>query len=531
MKRYIKRILIISCMFAFFSACDDSDSTPENNEAVSISLGCPVLKTMENITPLQIPVVLTKPAPQDITVEIAVKSELGAKENIHFSFYSKKITLPKGSTAGFFEVRLTDDRETNPDRIFEVELVNATGARLSDLIDVCRVIIQSDEGYPTLGFEKALMSVDEDSKSLDVPITLGRPSAEPVTFSIEVLNKWDAVENTHFILPAEKQFTIPAGDTIYHLNIGIKDDDNINDNRVFEIALKDASLAVISEVFKSCKITILNDDRYPTLSFAVTDTSIYRNEGLSLKIPVKLNFAPKNPVTVEIGLTGHGTAKEGEHFEMTSHTLVFEKGETEKVVVITPTPYEKTDYDRTLGLRFLSVENAEKAVKDTVCNVLLINDIFNYQQLYENLMGEWTLTQTAKTNNVPTCKVIIYGGDTPAEEDENYLKYLKCKAVGYAEGRNDIVWRMSYNAETGEIKVICGEIVAKEIGFNVGSCDIKFEHNGSTDPVSTTHNKNYSEIKWDSAVTIGGILYKHDTGERINSQWFDMANVVLTKKK
>lgn len=157
---------LICCFFLGMTwGCDDDDKV-KTDSLPAVSLGSKEFKTLENVTPFRIPVVLSVAAIQPVTVTGFVKSENGAKEGVDYSFVSREIVIPAGKSSGYFEVEITDYPEYRPDRIFDFEMVGAKGAKLATP-EMCRVIIMSNEGLPVFGFANTMESVSEEMQKLD----------------------------------------------------------------------------------------------------------------------------------------------------------------------------------------------------------------------------------------------------------------------------------------------------------------------------------------------------------------------------
>lgn len=531
MKRYFKLLVALCFCSLMVGACKDLDNETEGNSGdIIASFGTPLLKTTENISPLQIPVVLSRPASHDVEVRVAVSKEDGAVEGTHYKFHSKEVTIAKGASAGYIEVDLMDDREINADRIFEVDLLEATGIKVSETNGVCKVVIRSDEGLPLLELGKNVISVGEDEGLLEIPVILSRRYTQDVSLKVYVIDS-TARQGEHFTI-LNPEIMIAAGDTSVNIQVRLVNDNEINQDRIFLLRIADGKNAVVSEVYADCRVTIVNDDRASYISFTETKGEVFES-GESFIIPVKIEGHPKTPVTVSFRMLG-GTATEGTDFEFESSTLTFPVGVKEKGLKVIIRNNDDVNKDRKIQIGFAALDGVEKAEKDTLYTLTVLNDDFDYKKLYDEMMGTWTLKQTGTVNCVPTCSVTISGGSTLEEQDANYLKFFVCRATKYAQGSTDVVWRMSYNADNGEMAVVCGEEVAWNIGFggNYGQCNIRFERPGDKyGPVSMTHNKNFTEFIWEPGTTISGILYSVATGERFNTHWFTMENVVLTKNK
>jgi len=506
-------------------ACDDDKV--KNDGLVTVSLGSKEFKTLENITPLRIPVVLSAAAEQPVTVTGYIKSENNAKEGVDYTFVFKQLVIPQGKSSGFFEVEIKDYPEYVPDRTFEFEIVGAEGAGLSEL-DVCRVIIMSNEGLPVLGFSNTLATTSEEMQQLEIEVKTDRRWREDIPFRLSILpEKSTAVYGEHYRLDTARVYTIAAGDTSVVVPVEIIDNIGINDAHFFEIEIYDHRNSVLSEVYRNMKVTILDDEEPVYVCFDKTSFGAVESEG-PVWIPVRVKGTPRMPVKVVLEARG-GTAVEGVDYEFPQKELTFEVGNKLDSVRIDFIDNDVYDLDRTLQIGFASVEGAELASADTLAKVSMMNDDFNFQELYEELMGQWTLLMPGGANLPASVTVTVSGGDTPAEEDANYLKYLVVSCDNFGEGKFPARWRLSYDVETGALAVVLGEVISTNIPFKEPR-DIKWDRGSATaiDPVAIFPSKDYKRLEYDPAVEIRGGGY--DANGVRDVWWLTMKNAVMVRE-
>lgn len=528
---------LLCCLFLGVNwACDD-DEEVKNDDQVTVSLGSKEFKTLENITPLRIPVALSAAAPQPVSVTGYIKSENNAKEGVDYTFVSKQLVIPQGKSSGFFEVEIKDYPEYMPDRTFEFEIVGVEGAKLSEL-DVCQVIIMSNEGLPVLGFANTLATIGEEMQQLEIEVKTDRIWEEAVPFRVKILpDKSNAVYGEHYRLDTAQVYAIAAGDTSIVIPVEIIDNIEINDAHSFEIEIYDNRNSVLSEVYRNMKVTILDDEEPVYVCFDKTSFGAVESEG-PVWIPVRLKGAPRVPVKVVLEARG-GTAVEGVDYEFPQKELTFAVGNKLDSVRIDFIDNDVNDLDRNLQIGFASVEGAMLASSDTLAHVSIMNDDFNFQQLYEDLMGQWTLTTTEKTFTVQ-----ISGGDTPAEEDANYLKRLIIKVEGLGNSGFPASIAIDYDVETGKMTVPMRQAVMVDISpshwasqpYGHHADNVMFLYGGGayleTEKVELEWNKAYTECSWN----IGGNAIRGalcPTGTIDYGAWnvydFIMTNVVMTR--
>ena len=516
---------LLCCLFVgSLGACDEEKT--QSDSLTTVSLGSKEFKTLENITPFRIPVILSTVTTQAVTVIGVIKSETNAKEGKDYTFTTKQIVIPAGKSSGNFEVEIKDYPEYTPDRMFEFEIVGVKGAVLSSL-DACKVTIMSNEGLPVLGFTNTLYSISEEMQQLEVEVKTDRICMETVSFHLRVLSdKSTAILDEHYNVDTARVYTIPAGDSSVMIPVTIIDNIEQNEDRYFELEICGNQNSVLSEVFGNVKVTILDDEEAIFVCFNKTSVEDIESGG-PVWIPVRVNGAARVPVKVVLEVRG-GTAIEGQDYKFEQRELVFPVGTKLDSVKIDFIDNEIKDLDRTLQIGFASVEGAQLASSDTLMNVKINNDDFDLKQLYEDLMGEWTLLMPGGANLPASVVVTVSGGSTPAEEDENYLKYLVVSCDKFGEGKYAAKWRLSYDAETGALAVILGEVISENIPFS-SPRDIKWDRGSADaiDPVKIYPSKDYKTLKYDPAVEIRGGGY--DANGNRDVWWLTMKNAVMVR--
>lgn len=535
MNKYIRFIWILCTLALGFTACDDDEGEAGgDNTGTVVAFATSTLKTMENATPLQIPVTLNNPGTQDVTVTLTIKSEEGAVENTHYVFHSKTITISAGNSIGYFFVDIVDDRDINPDRIFTVELTKAEGATVAENGKTCRVVIQSDEGYPALGFKNTLMSVDEDAGNIEIPVIISKPYTEDVTFKFLVKEGGSALNETHFIIDDQQEYTIPAGDTLVNIKAKIIDNDTLNQDVIFELRITEASNARISEIYQESKITIVNEEKEAYVSFDITSRDVLENEGY-VWIPVRVDGIYKLPIKVTVE-TEDGTAISGQDYLLEENELLFTNNKMVDSIRIKILDNDVVNKNTKFTVLISEVEGALIAEKNTTMTVLIENDDVNLNTLYDDMLGNWTIKCDLGEGSMT-----LSAGDTPDQEEANYQKMFVCKTSAFCYG-NTITFYIKFDKNTGEMEAsVPGEMLGVSLGYggDYGNCDLrlvleKFEgQNYVPGTISVTHNDNFTQLVFDPELNIVGQLTRLADGQAFSTHDSNttLKNVVITKNK
>lgn len=518
------------------TACDDDNGEATYAGDAKAAFGSALLKVPENVTPLRIPVSLSAPAGGKVKVTGAVKKQENAVEGVDYTFLSKSIEIPAGESVGYFEVEVKDYFEWKAERSFEFELVDVQGAGLAKP-DVCRVVINSNEGLPQLGFATTLLSVSEEMPETIIEVELSRAADREVSFRIRpVSGKGVAVFGEDYRLDTLSVYRIPAGELSVAVKIEIKDDILDNGDRSFELELVENTDSQLSSVFGNIKVTILDNEDPVYVSFG--KTVLKGIESDTIWVPVKIQGTHKAPVTVTLrAAEGGGSAVENTDYKLLEPVLTLPVGRWVDSVRVQLVDNEKKQPARSFRLGFASVEGALAADKDTLVSVTINDDDFDLVALYDELMGEWTMTSTLSDNSPYTATVTISGGNTPEEEDQNYLKKLILHGDKYVQGGwgNNVDIPLYYDVNTGEITVGIGEVIIPSVnlGGNVGECSIRLEHEsgwGKIMKLPTTHTKDYKTIVWKEG-KLGGIAWHGDVRTPGGNVLFFIQNVELIRNK
>ncbi len=513
MKAYMKWMLF-AVLVVFSVSCDDDEVTTKAGN-VKVSFGAPEMRVYENVSPQRVAIVLSQAAEQDVEVTVAVKSEDGAKEGVDYKLLNPEVKIAKGATGGYVEVEIQDYFDVKSDRQIVLEIVDVQGAVMAEDLMTCSILIVSNEGLPLIAFEEALVSVGEESGEATFAVTLSKPYDVDVTANI-VVEDGTAVQGIHYTL-LQSQVTIPAGDTVGYVSVGLIDDLDVNDARTFTLRLGGAENAQVSTLMYALQVNITSDDNQVYVSFDSTAVSRYESSG-SVDLKLQLSVAAPQEVKVWVAVDEEtSTAVEGTDYALEEGALelVFAPGEMEKTFTVGIIDNEVIDADKTMAFVIDSVENALPLETASECTLTIINDDIDFVQLYDDLMGTWTLSMPGSSNVPATATVTVSGGSTLAEENENYLKYfvVTCDQFGVSSGNPHYParWRMSYDVNTGEIAIVTGEVVIEDVPFTNGTFDISWytsnptNQMGGTDPVRMIPSRDYRTLTF--AAPIFGCSY------------------------
>ena len=251
------------------------------------------------------------------------------------------ITISAGSTTGTVSFTPTDDSVYEGDEaaVIAIDTVSGGGASENGTQSVT-VTISENESAPTVTLAVSATSIAENSgSSLTLTATLSNVADENVTVSLSTSGA--ATEGTDYTDGSGNldDITISAGSTTGTVSFTPTDDSVYEDDEAAVIAIDTVSGADATESgTQSVTVTITENESAPTVTLAVSATSIAENAGSSLTLTATLSGATDETVTVALGTSGSAT--EGTDYTDGSGNvddITISAGSTTGTVNFTPT--------------------------------------------------------------------------------------------------------------------------------------------------------------------------------------------------
>lgn len=170
---------------------------------------------------------------------------LGATNGSDFPTTNGTLTFNPGETQKVITVSTIDDSFAEPDEVFGVELVSATGARINTALGDA-VILDNDSGLPTLAVADS-PTVTEGGTSV-FTVTLSEASTEVVTVSVSTSDgtgPTGATQGVDFVGLANVTVSFAVGETEQTFTVNTIDDSTAETTEAFVVTLSDANNASI----------------------------------------------------------------------------------------------------------------------------------------------------------------------------------------------------------------------------------------------------------------------------------------------
>ena len=232
------------------------------------------------------------------------------------------MTFAAGATSASFTIAALDDDLDEDTETFTVVLSGPSGATIADGMAVGT--IRDSDGAPTLSFEAAALSGEEDSGGIGGAVVLNRASGLEVRVSVgAVVPSGTATLGRDYTVAETLVFA--AGETRKTFAVTVVDDVLNEGDETFSVELHSARNALISSSAGTATGTIMDDDPLPSLSIANARVEETPHGARRMVFAVRMSATSGRAVTVNYA-TSPGTAVAGADYRSQSGTLTFLAG-------------------------------------------------------------------------------------------------------------------------------------------------------------------------------------------------------------
>ena len=319
-------------------------------------------------TNLTYTVTLTPASGKQVTVAYADEgSGTAASGTDYDAITGGTLTFAAGATTRTFTVRVRGDRSDEPDETVVAEISGARNASIGTATGTGT--ITDDDGEPSLTIDSPSAAEGTGTPgTLTFTVSVNPVSGKEVTVGYSDAGTGTATAGTDYTAPAAGTLTFAPGTRSLPIAVALLADGAIEPAETVVLELASPTNATIGTGTGTGTIT---DDDTPTPSGGGGSTEPSRlsidsptvtesDEGVvSLIYTVSLNPAASSRVTVSYSVTS-GTATAGVDFAVIpTDTLVFQAGETSKIIEIAVIPDDEAEEDETIVLQLSNARGAE----------------------------------------------------------------------------------------------------------------------------------------------------------------------------
>lgn len=176
--KYIKLFMLMAAV-TFFAACSSDDDSWNSASDVTVGMAQTEMTVNEGKGLFNVPIEVKGETNGNVFVTVELK-EVGAnpaKEDVHYYVTDKTINISDG--VGNVEIETVDDDDINDPRTFQVTIVDAKGAKISENASTTITLKDNDsEFYSKLQGKWTLSGVDRSGNPISWSVTITGASDE-----------------------------------------------------------------------------------------------------------------------------------------------------------------------------------------------------------------------------------------------------------------------------------------------------------------------------------------------------------------
>ncbi len=347
----------------------------------------------EATTAATVDVTLSSSSWRTVTVNYSL-SDGTATAGDDYTSNSGTLTFSPSSTSETITIAVIDDSTDEDNETILVTLSNATNANLGTSGHT--YTIEDNDDPPTVGFDVASSSGDEDNSPAGLTVSLSAASGLEVKVDYAVTGGTATGSGTDYTLLGTGTLIFAAGDISEDIAITVVDDSTDEDDETIEVTLSNPTNANIGT--SGHTYTILEDNAdIPVITFSSTGSQ--GDEAVSpVTMAVNLSQASAKTVTVDYSVSGTATGG-GVDYTLADDTLTFSPMETTKNIILTieDDVLDETN-EETVTVTLSSPTNATLGANDIYTYTIIDNDIASIE--FDQVSSNGSESVTAVTLDV-----------------------------------------------------------------------------------------------------------------------------------
>jgi ribosomal protein L35AE/L33A len=289
-----------------------------------------------------------------------------------YAVASGTLAFADGEVSQSFEVFINDDTTFEGSENLNLLLSEPFGVTLDE--PSSSVITIADDDDPpeagALNFSTNNYSVEETSASVTVTVTRSDGSTGAVSVDYAVLDDSATASSDYSFITGTLDFADgESGSKTFE--VSIIDDDLLEQDELIKLVLTNAQGGAILGTLSESIITISDDEAQTdsaVLGFSVDTASVDENAG-SLNLTITRSVTVTGEVTVDLSASS-SNAVAGADYSVTSGTLQFTSGETDKTISVEILDNSLTDGNRTITFTLSNAQGT--AVIDSNSDTLTV---------------------------------------------------------------------------------------------------------------------------------------------------------------
>ncbi len=333
----------------------------------------------------------TGPATGSNTVQYATANG-SAVAGLDYSNRVGVVVIGPGATNAAVTVPLINDTLDETNETFSMILSNAagSGALLGPRTNAVVTIIDNDSGG-VLVYSAASSTVAEAGPVASVTVSRTGGTASGVTVGVATAN--GTATNGLDYTTVTNTLSFNAGQTSTNVTIPILQDTLDETNETFRVLLSNATGGATVGALSNTTVTITDDDVGGALAFSAAGYATNEADGVMATIRVNRTGGTASGVGVTV-VTSNGTATASADYEAVETNLVFNAGDTFKIVNVPVLDDDWLETNETVNLKLLNPTGG--ATRGAQSNAVLT--INGPRDVRGNYSLSASLTQSACSN-------------------------------------------------------------------------------------------------------------------------------------
>lgn len=268
--------------------------------------------------------------PSEIQVSVDYVITGNASAGSDYNLAAGTLTFPPGTMSKDLMVPVTDDPLDEFDENFLVTLTSSSNVVVGSVASHDHLIVDND-AEPSVGFQAATQTRQEDGLVVAVTVRLSAASGKPIKVDLSPgpATATPATQGQDYLF-APTQLTFNPGTTQQIVNLVLIDDNTDELDEAFTAVLSvQSGYNVTLGAITTDTITITDEDNPPTVEFI--SQSVIVNEGddgtKPVNFDVQLSRASAKPITIPISVTAND-ATEGTDYTITGNPIEIAPGAT-----------------------------------------------------------------------------------------------------------------------------------------------------------------------------------------------------------
>jgi len=360
--------VVASCGFPVPSA--EMDGGPVEDvlpPLVTVGFAEPTSLEDENSGTVRIPVTLSEPAGDPVTVTFAVAGGTATQpDDFAITSPSSTLTFPAGEVTQHVELAIVDDMVAEPNETIVLELASPTGATLGTSTHTLTI---NANALPRVSVRMS-RAQDNENKTANVVFELDTRSSTDIT--VDFTLGGTATTADHGLEAGT--VTFPADSMKQELPLGVINDALDEDNETIEVTLQNPVGALVATDAAAATYTIVDDDPEPVATFN-TNAMTVAESATTVMFEVRLSAVSGRTVTVPFSVDdAASTATAGTDYTISSSPLTFPAGTQTQQIAITIIQDAMPEYNETIKIDLGMPTNATLGTPSTRTRTLTISN-------------------------------------------------------------------------------------------------------------------------------------------------------------